>query len=257
MTDVTRNHIPAHRGEWLVFLHDPEVPPTNNHAEQMLRPAVITRKMGGCLKESWGCARVISRRNPPILIGKPMITPTEWHLERYRQLLRLQVRRLQLDPRFQRRFDSSDLVQESLLNAHAQLDRFRGHTEAELVKWLQEVLAHTVADEVRKARAQKRDVDLEQSLQEALADSSARLEAFLASGQPSPDEQAERHELLLRIADALEQLPEDQREVVVRRDLQGASIGEIAVQMARTRKSVAGLLLRGRRRLRELLGDYE
>src|SRR5262249_61477950 len=48
------NHIRAHRGEWLVFLHDPEVPPTNNHAEQMLRPAVITRKVGGCNKTLWG-----------------------------------------------------------------------------------------------------------------------------------------------------------------------------------------------------------
>jgi transposase len=44
------NHVRAHRGEWLVFLHDAEVPPTNNYAEQMLRPAVITRKVGGCNK---------------------------------------------------------------------------------------------------------------------------------------------------------------------------------------------------------------
>ena len=48
------NHIRALRGEWLVFLHDPEVPPTNNHAEQVLRPAVITRKVGGCNKTLWG-----------------------------------------------------------------------------------------------------------------------------------------------------------------------------------------------------------
>jgi transposase len=48
------NHIRAHRGEWLVFLHEAEVPPTNNHAEQMLRPAVITRKVGGCNKTLLG-----------------------------------------------------------------------------------------------------------------------------------------------------------------------------------------------------------
>jgi transposase len=52
--DRLDNHIRAHRGEWLVFLHDPEVPPTNNHAEQMLRPAVITRKVGGCNKTLLG-----------------------------------------------------------------------------------------------------------------------------------------------------------------------------------------------------------
>jgi hypothetical protein len=52
--DRLDNHLRAHRGEWLVFLHDPEVPPTNNHAEQMLRPAVITREVGGCNKTLLG-----------------------------------------------------------------------------------------------------------------------------------------------------------------------------------------------------------
>ncbi len=52
--DRLDQHIREHRGEWLSFLHDPEVPPTNNHAEQMLRPAVITRKVGGCNKNLLG-----------------------------------------------------------------------------------------------------------------------------------------------------------------------------------------------------------
>jgi hypothetical protein len=44
----------THRREWLVFLHDAEVPPTNNHAERMLWPAAITRKVGGCNKTLLG-----------------------------------------------------------------------------------------------------------------------------------------------------------------------------------------------------------
>jgi transposase len=47
-------HLCAHRGEWLVFLYRADVPPTNNHAEQMLRPAVISRKVGGCNKTAAG-----------------------------------------------------------------------------------------------------------------------------------------------------------------------------------------------------------
>jgi transposase len=47
-------HVRKHITEWLVFLYDPEVPPTNNHAERMLRPAVITRKVGGCNKTLLG-----------------------------------------------------------------------------------------------------------------------------------------------------------------------------------------------------------
>ena len=48
------NHFTEHITEWLVFLHEPSVPPTNNHAESMLRPAVITRKVGGCNKTLLG-----------------------------------------------------------------------------------------------------------------------------------------------------------------------------------------------------------
>ena len=47
-------HVANHRDEWLVFLNEPEVPATNNHAERMLRPAVITRKIGGCNKSLLG-----------------------------------------------------------------------------------------------------------------------------------------------------------------------------------------------------------
>jgi hypothetical protein len=47
-------HLCNHITEWFVFLHEPAVPPTNNHAERMLRPAVITRKVGGCNKNLLG-----------------------------------------------------------------------------------------------------------------------------------------------------------------------------------------------------------
>ena len=47
----------------------------------------------------------------------------------------------------------------------------------------------------------------------------------------------------------------DQRDVVLLRDVQGRSVADIAAQLGRTEKSVAGLLLRGRGRLRQLLPD--
>src|SRR4029079_1377958 len=47
-------HMMNHFDEWLRFLEEKAVPPTNNHAERMLRPAVITRKVGGCNKTQTG-----------------------------------------------------------------------------------------------------------------------------------------------------------------------------------------------------------
>jgi RNA polymerase sigma-70 factor (ECF subfamily) len=180
-----------------------------------------------------------------------------WRLERYRPLLRLQLRQMHLDPRLQRRFDESDLVQEALMRAHQNLGNFRGENEGALVKWLEQVLANVLTDAVRRERAQKRDVALEQSLNAVLAESSARLEGYLAADGASPVEQAERQEQLLRLAAALDRLPEEYRDVIIHRDLMSSPVEQIATRMGRTAKSVAGLLLRARRKLRELLTELQ
>jgi RNA polymerase sigma-70 factor (ECF subfamily) len=185
-----------------------------------------------------------------------MNTPPRWQLDRYMPLVRVLARRIHLDARLRVQFDWSDLVSETLLRAHAGLNQFRGETEAELIGWLKEVLANTLRDKVRAQHARKRDINLELSLNAAVNESSARLEAFLAAEHSSPSFQAERHEMLLHLAEALEALPEDQRFVVMQRDLLGASIAEIARDLQRSEKSVAGLLLRGRRKLRDSLEKF-
>jgi RNA polymerase sigma-70 factor (ECF subfamily) len=185
-----------------------------------------------------------------------MAQPHEWHLERYRSLLKLQVHQLQLNPRFERRFDSSDLVQDTYENALAHFDQFRGHTEAELVKWLQTILANVAGEEIRRAKAQKRDLRLEHSLQEVLQEFSTRLEGFFAPAQSSPSRRAEKNEFLLSFAAALDDLPKDQRDVIILRDVEGSKLDDITKRLGRTEKSVAGLLRRGRQALRERLDDH-
>jgi RNA polymerase sigma-70 factor (ECF subfamily) len=182
-----------------------------------------------------------------------MVPSPEWDLDRYRSLLRVQVRQLQLDPRLRRRFGESDLVQEALLKAHRHRAQFRGGTEGELVRWLQQILANVVRDEVRRAHAQGCDINREVHLDGVLAESSARLDSWLAAEHSTPGEQAERNERVLRVTAALDRLPEDQRDVVLLRDLMGLSVRQTAEQLGRTEKSVAGLLLRGRRALRRML----
>jgi RNA polymerase sigma-70 factor (ECF subfamily) len=186
-----------------------------------------------------------------------MPPPADWQIGRYRALLRLQARQVQRDPRLGRRFDASDVVQEALLRGHANLGQFRGSTEAELVAWLQKILANVVADEIDKNKAQKRNVELEQSLHATMAQSSTRLEQFLADQESSASRKVERREQLARLTEAIGQLPEDQRDAVTLRDLQDASVAEIAAQLGRSEKAVAGLLVRGRRKLRELLAAYQ
>jgi RNA polymerase sigma-70 factor (ECF subfamily) len=170
-------------------------------------------------------------------------------LERFREYLRL-LARLQLDPRLQSQLDPSDVVQQTLVKAHLARDQFRGTSDGEMAGWLRRILANTLADEVRRHRIELAHAH---SLEQALDQSSARLEAWLAHDQESPSEQAMRHEQVIRLAEALARLPEDQRLVLELHHLQGLSLEDVVRRLGRTEAAIAGLLRRGRRKLREIL----
>ena len=123
------------------------------------------------------------------------------------------------------------------------------------MKWLQGILENALTDAIRHARAQKRDVAQEQLLTTVVQDSSARLQNWVVAPDSSPSQRAEREEQLLRVSAALARLPQDQRDVILLRDSLGTPIRTIAEQLSRSEKAVAGLLVRGRRKLRELLQE--
>jgi len=68
-------------------------------------------------------------------------------LHQYRNYLSL-LARLQIGRRLRGKVDDSDLIQDTFLEAYRHFPSFRGTTEAELVKWLHEILLHALADEV-------------------------------------------------------------------------------------------------------------
>jgi len=173
-------------------------------------------------------------------------------LEHYREYLRL-LARLQLPTHLQGKLDPSDLVQQTLLRAYQGLGQLRGSTSGEMAAWLRQILANTLANAVRDYGRGRRDAALERSLELALGNSSARLEAWLAADQSSPSQQAERNEQVLHLAEALAALPDPQREALVLRHCQGWSVSEIGAHLGRSRAAVASLLRRGLQQLREFL----
>lgn len=131
-------------------------------------------------------------------------------LERFRNYLVL-LARLKLDRKLRAKLDASDVVQQTLLEAHQALESFRGDDLAAQAAWLRQILARNLANAVRDLTRAKRDVRKERSLQAELDNSASQLEGWLAAVQSSPSRKLERHERALELAEALAQLPEAQR----------------------------------------------
>jgi RNA polymerase sigma-70 factor (ECF subfamily) len=176
-------------------------------------------------------------------------------LELYGSYLSL-LARLHIGRRLQSKVDAADLVQETFLEAHRHFAQFRGTSEGEFVRWLRQILAANLANLVRRyLGTQGRDVRLERELAVELEQSSRLLDQGLLAGHSSPSNQAARREQAVLLADALETLPEDYREVLILRHLEGLTFPAVARRMGRSVDSVEKLWLRALTQLRRALGE--
>jgi RNA polymerase sigma-70 factor (ECF subfamily) len=174
-------------------------------------------------------------------------------LESYRNYLRL-LAPTGIDDSLRGKANPSDLVQETLAKACERFGQFRGHTEAELATWLRQILARNLADLVRRYRmARARQVARERSLEELLDASSAALGNLIAQHGSSPSRSAQRRELSVVLADALADLSEDHREVIVLRSLEERDWDEVAGRMGRSAGAVRLLWTRALKQLRPLI----
>src|SRR6516165_1881337 len=174
-------------------------------------------------------------------------------LERYRNYLSL-LARVQIGRRIRGKLDVADVVQETFLGVHRGIGHFRGSTEAQFLAWLRQILVGILANQVRRYFGTKRrDIRLERELQDDLDRSSVALGAQLVATQSSPSAQAPRREQAVLLADAIGELPDDYREVIILRQLEGLSFPQVAQRMGRTEDSVKNLWARALGRLRRSL----
>lgn len=177
-------------------------------------------------------------------------------LEPFRKYLRV-LAHVHLDARLRGKLDPSDVVQQTFLRACVGFDQLRLREPSVVAAWLRKILARTLADAVRDLERARRDVGRERSLEAAVDQSASGLEGWLAADQSSPSERAERNEQLLRLADALCDLPDDAREALVLKHCRGWTLTQIADHLGRTPSATASLLHRGLKRLRILLHEGE
>ncbi len=176
-------------------------------------------------------------------------------LQLYRNYLTV-LARVQIGRRLQGKVDASDVVQSAFLKAHRHFEQFRGQSEKELTAWLRQILLSHLINVVRHYHgSRRRDLRLERDLAIELDQSSRDLDRALFAEQTSPSQNACKREQAVLLADALGQLPEDYRQVIVLRHLEGLPFTEVAARMGRSLDSVDKLWVRALARLRRLMRE--
>jgi RNA polymerase sigma-70 factor (ECF subfamily) len=147
--------------------------------------------------------------------------------------------------------DAADLVQETYVKAFAAFGQFTQGTN--LKAWLYRILTNTFINTYRKKQR-----DPYQGTIDDLEDwqMGGATSATLTSTSRSAEAEAIDHLPDSAVKDALQKVPEDFRLAVYLADVEGFSYQEIADIMKTPVGTVMSRLHRGRRLLRELLGDY-
>ena len=176
-------------------------------------------------------------------------------LEGFRGYLTL-LARIQIGRRLQSKVDPDDVVQETFFDAHRQWSAFRGESIEAVAAWLRTILAGQLAQLIRRyCVTEARNIRLEISIEQDLDSSSARLAQGLAGPGSSPSESVGRREELTILANMLERLPADYRTVILLRQIDGLSFGEISSRLGRSEDSIQKLWVRGLQALRVLMNQ--
>jgi RNA polymerase sigma-70 factor (ECF subfamily) len=176
---------------------------------------------------------------------------------RYRQYLHL-LAQAQLGRHLRGKCDASDLVQQTLLEAHRDFGGFQGNREGELIAWLRRILAHNLFNEARRFATRGRDAMREVSLegfQASLDQSSQILARCLADDGPTPSDVAADREAAVQLADHLAQLPENYQQVLLLRLFEGLTAEEVAERMNTTAGAVRMLQMRALEALRKMVNN--
>ena len=137
-----------------------------------------------------------------------------------------QLVELRLDARLRSRLDAADIVQEAHLEAFRRLPAYLEKRPMPFRLWLRQI----ACDQGAKARRRhlgtaRRSVEREAALPEK---SSLVFAQKLLAHNATPGQQLDRHELTRRLHDALAELPEADREVLLIRHFEGLSNQEVA-----------------------------
>jgi RNA polymerase sigma-70 factor (ECF subfamily) len=146
------------------------------------------------------------------------------------------------------REDARDITQDAFVKAYRKLDSFR--TESSFYTWLYKIAMNLAIDFLRKRKRRSTG-----EFDEGIASRDSGGDISDIHHAESPRRAVERKQLYSAIMEALQKLPEDQRQVILLRELEGLSYKEIADVMGVKEGTVMSRLFYARKKLQKLLAD--
>lgn len=150
--------------------------------------------------------------------------------------------------------DSDDIMAVTYEDAFFHIRQMRARTTPSFLAWLNKIAENNLLEVIDFLDASKRP-PVEKRVYPISEEESCR--AFLdllGLHSTTPSRVVSAAEVCETVRAAVAKLPEDQRRAVQMCDLDGASVGEVAAAMGRSKAAVILLRARARKWLRELLG---
>lgn len=152
---------------------------------------------------------------------------------------------------FKNEHDAYDAAQEVLIKVYKKLSKFK--FESAFSTWLYRLAMNTCIDEYRK---RKRHMTHTTSMDQNSDDDRKPVKQF-EDHHPTPEQAVLRNERVQEVRDALDQMKDEQKLMIVYRDLQGMTYDEIATlcdcnlgtvksRIARSRKSLKDIIVKTR-----------
>ncbi len=143
--------------------------------------------------------------------------------------------------------DASDISQEVFIKIFKSIGSFK--KQSAFSTWVYKITINTCRDELRKQKNKRNTISIDEGI--CLEDN--KVERQIESNDPTPELMAEKHEIEKLLKEAIFQLSEDYKEVIILRDIQGFSYSDIAKMIDCPEGTVKSRINRARSMLKDIL----
>lgn len=161
----------------------------------------------------------------------------------------------QLGARLKQKVEAEDILQETTIDAVRRTAEFE-QLQRDPFGWLCQIAEHRLIDAHRRFfQSQKRAGEREVSIDAERADDGGKFADLLAASMTTPSQAFSRNQKEFQLQIALQELPEETREVLRLRYVDGLQTKEIAERLGKTDGAIRVLLTRSVQKLQEKLTD--